>query len=117
MRYRFVFTRWFDRNMRHLKRHNPQLRQDLEGFLQELDARAHPIIAGTGGARKARMKRSGRGKSGSYRVIYYLQVADTVWLLTFYDKIEKEELTPDEKADIRQLVKTIKENRSAEESE
>jgi hypothetical protein len=66
MRYRFVFTTWFARNLRHLRRHNPQLRQDLENFLVEFDAEAHPVIAGTGGARQARMKGSGRGKSGSY---------------------------------------------------
>jgi mRNA-degrading endonuclease RelE of RelBE toxin-antitoxin system len=64
MRYRYVFTEWFERNLRHLHRHNPHLRRDLTEFLQGFDAEAHPIVAGTGGARKARMKISGRGKSG-----------------------------------------------------
>jgi len=72
MHYRYVFTEWFERNLRYLHRHNPHLRRDLKAFLGALDADAHPVISGTGGARKARMKVSGRGKSGGYRVIYYV---------------------------------------------
>ena len=109
MRYRFILTKWFDRGVHHLRRNNPQLTQDLENFLEHFDAEAHPVIVGTGGARKARMKRSGRGKSGSYRVIYYLYVANTVWLITIYDKVRQEELTAAEKSRIRYFVTAIKE--------
>ena len=62
MRYRFIFTDWFDRNLKFLRKHNPALREDLEAFLQAFEAEAHPIIPGTGGARKARMAAKGRGK-------------------------------------------------------
>lgn len=112
MRYRFIFTKWFDRSAHHLRRHNPRLSQDLENFFENFDAEAHPIIVGTGGARKARMKGSGRGKSGSYRVIYYLYIADTVWLLTVYDKVQKEELTAGDKDRIRLLIEAIKQNQA-----
>ena len=108
MRYRYVFTEWFERNLRHLHRHNPRLRRDLTEFLQGLDAEAHPVISGTGGARKARMKASGRGKSGSYRVVYFLYTGDTVWLLTIYDKVQKEDLTADEEKRIQQLIQSIR---------
>jgi mRNA-degrading endonuclease RelE of RelBE toxin-antitoxin system len=112
MRYRYIFTAWFERNLRHLHRHNPQLRRDLTAFLQGLDAEAHPIVAGTGGARKARMKVSGRGKSGGYRVVYYVFTEDTVWLLTIYDKVQKEDLTAAEESRIAQLVQQIKQRPS-----
>jgi len=108
MHYRYVFTDWFNRNLRHLGRHNPRLRQDLEAFLQSLDAEAHPILSGTGGARKARMKVHGRGKSGGYRVVYYLYTENTVWLLTIYDKVSKEDLTAAEEKRILKLIQSIK---------
>ena len=44
MRYRYVFTQWFERNLRHLHRHNPRLRRDLTEFLQGLDAEDDKVI-------------------------------------------------------------------------
>ena len=116
MRYRYVFTERFERNLRYLHRHNPHLRRDLKAFLGALDADAHPVISGTGGARKARMKVSGRGKSGGYRVIYYVFLEETVWLLTIYDKVQKEDLTAAEESRIRQLVTEIKKRATAKDS-
>ncbi len=84
MHYRFLFTNWFNRNLKKLSRRNPHLRTDFEAFLSALDAEFHPIIPHTGGARKARMKITGRGKRGGYRVIYYFVDEDTVWLITIY---------------------------------
>jgi len=43
MTYRFIFTAWFDRNLKSLRKHNPSLRGDFESFLQTFDAEAHPI--------------------------------------------------------------------------
>ena len=54
---------------------------------------AWPMIRGTGGARKARAARGGRGKSGG--VIYLLDV---------YAKSEKEDLTDAERREIRKLA-------------
>ncbi len=64
MRYQFVFTDWFNRNLKLLGKRNPNLRIDFEFFLQTLDAEVAPVIPKTGGARKARMKAKGRGKRG-----------------------------------------------------
>jgi mRNA-degrading endonuclease RelE of RelBE toxin-antitoxin system len=108
MRYQLVFTDWFNRNLKALAKHNPALRQDLETFLTTFDAEAHPVIANTSGARKARMAAKGRGKRGGYRVIYYLALADTVWLITIYDKVQKEDLTPDEAAQVAELIQAIR---------
>jgi mRNA-degrading endonuclease RelE of RelBE toxin-antitoxin system len=108
MSYRFIFTAWFDRNLKSLHKHNPGLRGDFESFLETFDAEAHPIIPRTNGARKARMSAKGRGKRGGYRVVYYLIEGNVIWLLTIYDKVEKENLSPEEENIITQLVQKIK---------
>ena len=108
MRYRFLFTNWFNRNLKKLSRRNPHLRKDFETFISTLDADSHPIIPQSSGARKARMKATGRGKRGGYRVIYYFIDGDTVWLITIYDKVKQENLSPSEQSRMRQLVQEIK---------
>ena len=107
MKYRFIFTNWFDRNLKSLRKHNPSLRGDSASFLQIIDAEAHSIIPRTGGARKARMSAKGRGKRGGYRVVYYFVLENTVWLLTIYDKVQKENLSPEEEKIIQALIEKI----------
>ncbi|MBI5841534.1 MAG: type II toxin-antitoxin system RelE/ParE family toxin [Chloroflexi bacterium] len=87
----------------------PNLRGDFESFLQAFDAEANPIIPHTGGARKARMQAKGRGKRGGYRVVYYLVQGNTVWLITMYDKVQKENLSPEGEKVIQQLIRKIRE--------
>jgi mRNA-degrading endonuclease RelE of RelBE toxin-antitoxin system len=108
MAYRFIFTAWFDRNLKSLRKHNPNLRNDFESFLKTFDAEAHPIIPRTGGARKARMSAKGKGKRGGYRVVYYFVLENTVWLLTIYDKVQKEDLSAEEERIIQQLIQKIR---------
>ena len=63
------------------------------------------VIAGTGGARKARIARGGRGKSGGARVIYFVLTArGTLYLLDIYAKSAKEDLTDADKHEIRRLI-------------
>ena len=48
---------------------------------------AGPIIPGSGGVRKLRWARRGRGKRGGLRVIYYVRTrAGVIWMLTVYAK-------------------------------
>ena len=108
MNYQFVFTAWFSRNLKRLSRRNPHLRIDFELFLSTLNADLHPIIPHTSGARKARMKITGRGKRGGYRVVYYFVEGDAIWLITIYDKVRQENLSSSEQSRIRQLVQEIK---------
>ena len=63
------------------------------------------LIRGSGGLRKVRWNAPGRGKRGGARVIYYF--ADTrgyIFLLDIYPKNEKENLTPAEIGQLRDLV-------------
>jgi hypothetical protein len=67
------------------------------------------VIKGTGGARKARVARGGKGKSGGARIIYYfLATGDVIYLLDVYAKGEKEDLTDDDKTEIRRFIEALK---------
>lgn len=45
------------------------------------------VISGSGGCRKVRWSRSGSGKRGGVRVIYFLRLASgEIWLLLVYSK-------------------------------
>ena len=61
---------------------------------------AHPaagdLIEGTGGVRKLRWARDGRGKSGGVRMIYYFHSeAMPLYLLTMFAKNERANLSKD----------------------
>lgn len=73
------------------------------------DPEQHPVIPGTGGFRKARWGRSGKGKRGGVRVIYYYWIApDIVYLADIYAKNQKENLTDADKKALKQLSQNIK---------
>jgi hypothetical protein len=65
------------------------------------------VIAGTGGLRKIRIAdpRRGKGKRGGLRTIYYWQDDEaTFWLFMIYDKDEMEDLSKDEKKELKKLL-------------
>ena len=69
----------------------------------------HPVVAGTGGVRKARWGRQGKGKRGGVRVIYfYRSSAGVVYFLDIYAKKEKADLTPADKQQLKQLVNRLR---------
>ncbi len=69
----------------------------------------HPVVAGTGGVRKARWGRQGKGKRGGVRVIYFYRSTPTVvYFLDIYPKSAKEDLTPADKEQLKDLVNRLK---------
>jgi mRNA-degrading endonuclease RelE of RelBE toxin-antitoxin system len=67
------------------------------------------VIPETGGVRKVRWSRSGTGRRGGARVIYFYHNADRpVYLLMVYAKARREDLTPDEKKTVRKLAAVLK---------
>ena len=69
----------------------------------------HPVVAGTGGVRKARWGRQGKGKRGGVRVVYfYRSAADVLYFLDIYAKAVKEDLTPADKRQLKELVNRLK---------
>ena len=72
------------------------------------DPERHPRIAGGGGMRKARWARSGTGKRGGVRVIYYFAAPEAVYFISVYAKNEKENLSDAEKQALSKILKPIK---------
>jgi hypothetical protein len=73
------------------------------------------LIRGSGGLRKMRFadQRRGKGKRGGLRIIYYSWVSgDQFWLFTIYDKDEADDLTPDQRRTLKDLIKAELEARS-----
>jgi hypothetical protein len=100
-----VATRGYNRRAAKLFRPAERAAAELEIALAPT---AWPVIAGTGGARKARAARGGRGKSGGARIIYYVVTARGVlYLLDVYAKNAKEDLSDGEKHEIRKLIAAI----------
>ena len=66
------------------------------------------LIQGTGGIRKLRWARSGRGKSGGVRVIYYFHNFEMpLYLLTLFGKSEKTDLSRAERNILSKAVKRL----------
>ena len=73
------------------------------------DPEAHPVVPGTGGVRKARWGRQGRGKSGGVRVIYYYWVSDNeVYMLYLYAKNEQADMDAAGRKEARKFVEALK---------
>ena len=67
------------------------------------------VIPGTGGVRKMRWGRSGSGKRGGARVIYFYYRPDCpLYLLLAYGKAQATDLTQDEKKAVAAFAATIK---------
>jgi hypothetical protein len=97
-----VATLGYDRRARKLLTPTERATAEHEIALAPTD---WPVIRVTGGARKARAARGGRGKSGGARIIYFvLGRRDTIYLIDVYAKGEKEDLSDGERGEIRKLI-------------
>ncbi len=68
--------------------------EERQAFINFIAANpeAGDIIRGSGGCRKVRWSRSGMGKRGGARVIYFLADDTTIWLLIVYTKAKFDNL-------------------------
>lgn len=99
---KFVIPRSFLKAARGVfsSRHIETLKDKL-ALYPELGA----MIPGTGGARKIRQA----GEAGQSRLVYYYHSGDgEIFFLTCYAKNDKKDLTQDEKEELRETIKTIK---------
>lgn len=79
-------------------------RWDLVSYLAAFP-KAGDLIRETGGIRKLRWARSGQGKRGGVRVIYYFHSERMpLYLLTVFAKNERADLTQQERKDLSKLV-------------
>lgn len=83
---------------------------ERQGVLNYLAAfpREGDLIRNTGGVRKLRWARSGRGKSAGVRVIYYFHSERIpLYLLTVFAKNERDDLTQGERNALAKLVRIL----------
>ncbi len=86
---------------------SPDERQDIVAYLAAFP-REGDLIRETGGVRKLRWGRSGRGKSAGVRVIYYFHSERMpLYLLTVFAKNERADLTQGERNGLAKLVKLL----------
>ena len=86
---------------------------DLRRLQIELlaDPKIGAVMQGTGGVRKMRFAFQNRGKSGSSRVLYVdFVVAETIYLIFAYSKNEKDNLTDEERNNIKKLIDRLEQS-------
>lgn len=72
------------------------------------DPECGDLMQGTGGVRKVRVGRGGKGKSGGGRVVYiHHDASHPIFLLTAFAKNEKANLTKAERNALAVFVKTL----------
>ncbi|MCU0482341.1 MAG: type II toxin-antitoxin system RelE/ParE family toxin [Anaerolineae bacterium] len=99
----------FNRDLKHLKRKYPSILSEVRELSRQLenDERPGDLIPNLNREVykvRLRNKSAERGKSGGFRVIYYVRYANTVFLLTAYSKTEQELVSNDE---IQALIDSI----------
>jgi mRNA-degrading endonuclease RelE of RelBE toxin-antitoxin system len=100
------FTAEFKRNISRLAKKYRNIRQDVQPVIAQLEQggtpgdqvqrAGHPLY-------KVRVKNTDaqRGKSGGYRIIYYLQTTSKVILITLYSKTEQGDVSAEQ---IRRII-------------
>jgi len=82
-------------------------RHDIVNYVAAFP-KAGDLIKGTGGVRKLRWRRGGKGKSGGVRVIYYFHSQRMpLYLLTVFAKNERADLSQAERNELALLVDTL----------
>ncbi|MDZ8035712.1 type II toxin-antitoxin system RelE/ParE family toxin [Nostoc sp. DedSLP04] len=108
----------FNRNLRTLAKKYRSIRNDIQPVIEQLEQGELPgdQIPGVGYAVfKLRVRNSDtqKGKSGGYRLIYYVKTATGIILLTIYAKSEQVDIAAD---DIQSII-TEYEQRAIEDKE
>ncbi|MEA2091712.1 MAG: hypothetical protein U9O83_05025, partial [Campylobacterota bacterium] len=87
----------FDKESKKLSKKFNLLKSDLKNFVDNFDnlhLQAIPIKDKLFKIRLANSNKN-RGKSAGYRIYYYLKVENNVYLLTIYDKSQKDTIDED----------------------
>jgi mRNA-degrading endonuclease RelE of RelBE toxin-antitoxin system len=87
----------FQRNLRDLSKHYRRIRSDIQPLIDQLCQGETPgdrIQSTKSVVYKVRLKNSDiqKGKSGGYRVIYYLKTQNKILLVTIYAKSDQSDI-------------------------
>ncbi len=99
MSYKIETIRTFDKQIKRLSKKHSSIKKDLLELVNDLMANPQKGTPLGKNCFKIRLSitSKGKGKSGGARVITYVQIIDeTIYLLTIYDKSEKENLNEGE---------------------
>ena len=96
----------FKRNLRILAKKYRSIRQDIQPIIEQLQSGELPGVQVSGVGYtifKIRVKNSDiqKGKSGGYRLIYYLKTSTRIILVTIYSKSEQEDIAAE---DIQEIL-------------
>ncbi|MBK1720510.1 type II toxin-antitoxin system RelE/ParE family toxin [Thiocystis violacea] len=91
------YSEAFKRQIKRLSRRYRRIRDDLQPIIDQLAAGQTPgdRIQGVGDMLykvRVRNTSAGRGKSGGYRIIYYLRSTTDVLLVTIYSKADQSDI-------------------------
>lgn len=103
MSYNLIPTRRFEKELKRLNKKFPSVKNEFAELVNLLSNNPESGTFLGNNCYKIRfsIESKGKGKSGGARVITYLYIeTETVYLLTIYDKSEKEDLKPNELKDI-----------------
>jgi addiction module RelE/StbE family toxin len=103
------FTPEFQRKLKRLAKRYRQIKQDLVPILEQLRQGENlgDQISGVGfRVMKVRVRNSDTqsGKSGGYRLIYWLELEDSIVLLDIYSKADQSDI---EISEIRQIINRL----------
>ena len=103
----FTITKEFDRMWKMIGLDGNDL-SSLEIYLCK-NPKVGAVMEGTGGLRKLRWALDGKGKSGGARIIYFdIDFSKHIYLLTVFPKNLKENLSKEERNQMKNLVTAIR---------
>lgn len=107
MSYSIIPTHRFEKELKRLAKKFPSLKNDFAKLIANIAANPETGKFIGNKCYKVRLAigSKGKGKSGGARVITYLYIeAETVYLLTIYDKGEKAALKPNE---LKEMIESL----------
>ena len=110
MSYSIIATHRFEKELKRLSKKFPSIKNDFAELIDNIleDPESGTFIGNNCYKIRLAIGSKGKGKSGGARVITYLYVEmETVYLLTIYDKGEKEDLKPNE---LKEMIDSLELN-------
>jgi mRNA-degrading endonuclease RelE of RelBE toxin-antitoxin system len=111
MSYNILPTHQFTKELKRLVKKFPSLKKEYSVLISDIaeNPESGTFLGNNCYKIRIAIESKGKGKSGGARVITYLYVdTETVYLLTIYDKSEKETLKPNE---LKFMIESLELNR------
>jgi addiction module RelE/StbE family toxin len=103
------YSAQFKKDLKRLQKKYRRVVEDVAELIERLErgeTPGDPVSGVKYTVYKARLKSSDltKGKSGGFRVIYYLKTAEQIFLVTMYIKSEQRDILPEQ---IRQIIREL----------